>query len=205
MFIQMGRFSKPVFCKRIDGLEKDLKSLIGKGILALLGILFIILFLSHFLKEPIHQFSVLFIELFGVYGVGFGILLSDSLPAFMIPDAFLILAVAGELPDFPVILLASFGSITGGSISYFLGRFVFPKIKFIQSFLYSHEEKLMIHFEKYGVWAVVLAATTPLPYSWMAILSGTLKMPFWKFLLSSLARAPRFLVYYYAIKLGWMS
>jgi membrane protein YqaA with SNARE-associated domain len=186
-------------------LEKDLKNLLWKAIFALLGILLVIVLLSHFAKEPIHILSKLFIELFGVYGVGIGILLSDSLPAFMIPDAFLILAVAGELADLPVIFFASIGSISGGSISYFLGRYVFPKIAFIQSFLQAHEEKLLVHLEKYGVWAVVLAATTPLPYSWMAILAGTLKMQYWKFLVSSLSRAPRFFVYYYAIKLGWFS
>jgi len=186
-------------------LEKDLKNLLWKGLFALVGILVVIVFLSHFAKEPIQKLSNLFIDIFGVYGVGLGILLSDSLPAFMIPDAFLVLAVAGKLEDIPVVVFASIGSITGGSISYFLGRYVFPKIAFIQSFLQAHEEKLVVHLEKYGVWAVVLAATTPLPYSWMAILAGTLKMQYWKFLVSSLSRAPRFLVYYYAIKLGWLS
>lgn len=186
-------------------MEKDLKNLLWKGLFALLGILVVIVFLSHFAKEPIQKLSNLFIDIFGVYGVGLGILLSDSLPAFMIPDAFLVLAVAGKLEDIPVVVFASIGSITGGSISYFLGRYVFPKIAFIQSFLQAHEEKLVVHLEKYGVWAVVLAATTPLPYSWMAILAGTLKMEYWKFLVSSLSRAPRFFVYYYAIKLGWFS
>ena len=186
-------------------MDNELKALLLKAIYALLGIIVVIVALSHFLKEPIHNLSIQFINIFGVYGVGLGILLSDSLPAFMIPDAFLFLAVAGELPDIPVIVYASAGSITGGSISYFLGRYIFPKINKIQNFLKNHEEKLIVHLEKYGVWAVVLAATTPLPYSWMAILVGTLKMPYWKFLFSSFSRAPRFIIYYYAIKLGWFS
>ncbi|MCX7999216.1 MAG: VTT domain-containing protein, partial [Leptospiraceae bacterium] len=58
--------------------------------------------------------------------------------------------------------------------------------------------------EKYGSWGVVLAACTPLPYSWMAILVGSFKMPFYRFFVASLARIPRFLVYFYAIKLGWV-
>ena len=186
-------------------MDKDLQKILLKGLFGLLAIIPIILILSYFLKEPIHNFSTSFVEIFGVYGVGLGILISDSLPAFMIPDAFLVLAVAGELPDLPVLFNASIGSILGGSISYFLGRYVFPKIDKIQNFLKEHEEKLIVYLDKYGVWAVVLAATTPLPYSWMSILVGTLKMPYWKFLLSSLTRAPRFIVYYYAIKIGWMS
>lgn len=186
-------------------MNTDIKNLILKGILGLVGILGIIFLLSHFIKEPIHQFSSRFVEIFGVYGVGFGILISDSLPAFLIPDAFLVLAVAGELPDFPVLVGASIGSIIGGGISYNLGRFVFPKIPKIQKFLESHEEKLVGYLNRYGTWAVVLAATTPLPYSWMSYLVGSLKMPFWQFLLASLWRAPRFVVYYYAIKIGWLT
>jgi membrane protein YqaA with SNARE-associated domain len=186
-------------------LDKELKSLLFKAVYALLGVILVILVLSHFLKEPIHNFSTQFVGIFGVYGVGLGILLSDSLPAFMIPDAFLMLAVAGDLPDTPVLIYASLGSILGGSVSYFLGRYIFPKIQKIQNFVAKHEENLLVHLDKYGVWAVVLAATTPLPYSWMAILVGTLKMPYWKFLLSSFARIPRFIVYYFAIKMGWFS
>ncbi len=182
-----------------------MKALLLKAIYALFGIIVVIIGLSHFLKEPIHNLSIQFVEIFGVYGVGLGILICDSLPAFMIPDAFLFLAVAGDLPDIPVVVYASAGSITGGSISYFLGRYIFPRINKIQNFVKNHEEKLIVYLEKYGVWAVVLAATTPLPYSWMAILVGTLKMPYWKFLFSSLSRAPRFIIYYYAIKLGWFS
>ena len=186
-------------------MDKELKGLILKAIYALFGIIVVILGLSHFLKQPIHNLSIQFVDIFGVYGVGVGILVCDSLPIIMIPDAFLFLAVAGDLPDFSVIVNASVGSITGGSISYFLGRYIFPRINKIQDFMKKHEEKLIVHLEKYGVWAVVLAATTPLPYSWMAILVGTLKMPYWKFLFSSFFRAPRFIVYYYAIKLGWFS
>lgn len=187
----------------ITYMDSELKKLLGKGLLGLIAVVVIILTLSHFLKEPIHNLSTKFIEIFGVYGVGIGILVSDSLPAFLIPDAFLFLAVAGGLSDIPVLSNACIGSILGGSISYFLGRYIFPKISKIQNFLKIHEEKLIVYLEKYGTWAVVLAATTPLPYSWMSYLVGSLKMPFWKFLLASLWRIPRFIVYYYAIKLNW--
>ncbi len=185
-------------------MESDLKKLLWKTLLGIVILVVLIGILSHFLKGPITQFSGWFIEYLGVYGVGLGILISDALPAFMIPDAFLVFAVAGKLDDFPVIFYSCVGSMIGGSISYLLGMYVFPKMEFAKNFIDRHEENLKPYVEKYGVWAVVLAATTPLPYSWMAILVGTLKMPYREFIAASLARIPRFVFYYYAIKLGWV-
>ncbi|MDX1959842.1 MAG: VTT domain-containing protein [Leptospiraceae bacterium] len=186
-------------------MEKELKDLLLKTLYSTILIIIAVVILSFFLKQPITEFSKHFIDYFGVIGVGIGILICDSVPALMVPDAFLMFAVASELDDFQVISLASIGSIIGGSISYYLGRNIFPKFKFAKNLLEKHEEKLSPYVEKYGIWAVVLAATTPLPYSWMAIVVGSLKMPFRNFLLGSIARIPRFAVYFYAFKLGWLS
>lgn len=184
-------------------MDKDLKKLIYKSLLAILIIVLAVILLAHLVKEPISQFSKVFVDTLGVYGVGLGILVSDALPAFMVPDAFLVFAVAGNLPDFQVILYSSTGSILGGSISYFIGTQM-PKFEYTQKIIHKHEEKLLPYIEKYGMWAVVIAATTPLPYSWICILVGSFKMSYSKFVVSSLARFPRFIVYYYAIKFGWV-
>lgn len=184
-------------------MDKDLKKLIYKSLLAILIIVLAVILLAHLVKEPISQFSKVFVDTLGVYGVGLGILVSDALPAFMVPDAFLVFAVAGNLPDFQVILYSSTGSILGGSISYFIGTQM-PKFEYTKKIIHKHEEKLLPYIEKYGMWAVVIAATTPLPYSWICILVGSFKMSYSKFVVSSLARFPRFIVYYYAIKFGWV-
>jgi membrane protein YqaA with SNARE-associated domain len=185
-------------------MDKDLKKLLYQTLLGIIILIFLIVFLSHFIKEPISKVSKVFVDLFGITGVGLGIFVADSLPAFLIPDTFLIFAIAGELDDLPVLIVSGIGSVAGGSFSYWQGKMIYPKIKFIRKFIHSHDEKLKPYIKKYGSLAVVLAAITPLPYSWMAILSGTLRMPFQKFFLASLTRIPRFIVYYYAIKLGWL-
>ena len=136
--------------------------------------------------------------------VGLGILISDSLPAFMIPDAFLMFGVAGKLGDLEVIAFSSIGSIIGGSNSYAIGRYLIPKFRHGRHLIIKHEKQFIPYLEKYGNWAVVIAATTPLPYSWMCIVVGSFKMEFSKFILCSLTRIPRFAVYYYAIKFGWV-
>jgi uncharacterized membrane protein YdjX (TVP38/TMEM64 family) len=185
-------------------MDKDLKKLIIQSIIAVIVLVIIVILLGKIVKEPITAFSKLFIEYLGIWGVGLGILLSDTLPAFMIPDAFLVFAVAGNLPDIPVIFIAYIGSLLGGSNAYLIGRYIIPKLSFGKKFIARNEEKLIPYLNRYGMWAVVIAATTPLPYSWMSYIVGSFKMSYSKFLLASLTRLPRFAVYYYAIKLGWM-
>lgn len=185
-------------------MEKELKFLIYKSIFWILGIFVVVFGISFLAQEPIAAFSKKFIELFDVYGVGIGVALSDALPGLMIPDAFLVFGIAGQIPDLQVIFACSLGTLVGGSLSYLEGRYLVPKLNFAKDFIDKHEERLIPILEKYGAWGIVLAACTPLPYSWMAILVGSFKMPFYRFFVASLTRVPRFIVYFYAIKLGWV-
>ena len=185
-------------------MDKDLRKLILQSLLAIVVIIGLVILLAHLVKEPVTQFSKLFVDYLGVWGVGLGILVSDSLPAFMVPDAFLVFAVAGKLGDFEVILFSSVGSLIGGSNSYAIGRYLIPRFEYGKNLIKKHEARLLPYLEKYGMWAVVIAATTPLPYSWMSILVGSFKMSFSKFLFCSITRVPRFAIYYYAIKFGWV-
>ncbi|MBP9885301.1 MAG: VTT domain-containing protein [Leptospiraceae bacterium] len=185
-------------------MDKDLRKLILQSVVAVVIIIALVILLAHIVKEPITQFSKLFVDYLGVWGVGLGILISDSLPAFMIPDAFLMFGVAGKLGDLEVIAFSSIGSIIGGSNSYAIGRYIIPRFRHGRHLIIKHEKQLIPYLEKYGMWAVVIAATTPLPYSWMSIVVGSFKMEFSKFVLCSLTRIPRFAVYYYAIKFGWV-
>ncbi len=184
-------------------MEQEIKSLIYKSIYWIIGLLVVIFGISIFLREPISQISKTFVENFGILGVGLGIALSDALPGILLPDAFLVFGIAGNLPDIQIILASGIGSLIGGSLSYIQGGYIIPKVKIGKEFIDKHEEKLIPYVEKYGIWAVVLASITPLPYSWMAILVGSFKMPFYKFILASLFRVIRFVIYFYAIKLGW--
>ena len=57
-------------------------------------------------------------------------------------------------------------------------------------------------FERYGAWALALAAVSPLPYSLLAWASGGLGLPLRRFLLVSLLRIPRGAGYLWAIEWG---
>ncbi|XDD51343.1 YqaA family protein [Leptospira sp. WS92.C1] len=173
----------------------------------LVGIVILVLgvvFLARVFPEPVLAVSEKFIEVTGIFGVGIGIMFADSLHVFIPPDVFLMIAVAGKLNSILVIVSASIGSLIGGTVSYLTGRILLPKIAGIASFVKKHEQKLEHYLHRYGFWAVVLAALTPLPYSWVSLAAGTMKMRYLLFFQGCLFRIPRFIVFYYLIQFGWV-
>jgi membrane protein YqaA with SNARE-associated domain len=103
----------------------------------------------------------------------------------------------------PVSFLAvvSIASALGGLGGYWIGRLLghLPIIKTITSSFSQDGEQLI---EKYGVWAIVIAGITPIPFSTVCWISGMLHVKFSKVALASLSRIPRMIIYYYALKGG---
>jgi len=167
-------------------------------------LILIVVTLSLTIREELVFYSEKVINQIGYWGLGMGLLLSDSLPAFIPPDAFLVFSIAANLDPFWVIVSCSIGSIIGGSISYAIGRFIIPKFSLGRRLILKYEDKLIPYIRKYGFWAVVLSALTPIPYSWMAYTTGSFKMSYGQFFLGSQFRIARMLIYYYAMRLGWL-
>jgi membrane protein YqaA with SNARE-associated domain len=57
--------------------------------------------------------------------------------------------------------------------------------------------------ERYGVWAVAIAAFTPFPFAVVTWASGACGLPVKPVLLGSLFRAPKVLLYLTIIVYGW--
>lgn len=78
-------------------------------------------------------------------------------------------------------LICSMGSVIGGCIGYSVGRFggrplvdrIFPKSVFV--------DKAEDLFKKFGVWAIVIDAFTPIPYKALTLGSGLMKFNPWLF------------------------
>lgn len=155
-------------------------------------------------REELIFYSEKLVHKIGYWGLFFGMLLSDSLPAFVPPDAFLVFSIAANMETTWVIVACSIGSIIGGCISYAIGRYLIPRFSLGRQIILRYEDKLVPYIRKYGLWAVVLSALTPIPYSWMAYTTGSFKMSFRQFFFASQFRIARMLIYYYAMKLGWL-
>ncbi|EMM74156.1 YqaA family protein [Leptospira weilii] len=192
--------------KEVSGKEPDrvVRKLFRQTLVGIVVLVLGVVFLARVFPEPVLAVSGRFIDITGVFGVGIGILLADSLHVFIPPDVFLMIAVAGKLNSILVIVSASIGSLIGGTVSYLTGRILLPKIEGVASFVKRHEQKLEHYLHRYGFWAVVLAALTPLPYSWVSLAAGTMRMRYLLFFQGCLFRIPRFIVFYYLIQFGWV-
>lgn len=117
-------------------------------------------------------------EFFKQYG-SIGLFLNAFFDGFCLPlpPDFLLSTLAIQKVGNPTILalICSIGSVIGGCIGYCVGRFggrkivdkIFPNLIFI--------DKAEILFKKFGVWAIVIDAFTPIPYKALTLGSGLMR------------------------------
>ena len=117
-------------------------------------------------------------EFFKQYGTT-GLFFNAFFDGFILPlpPDFLLSTLAIQKIGNPTLLalLCSMGSVIGGCIGYCIGRFggrpivnkIFPNSKFIN--------KVEDLFRRFGVWAIVIDAFTPIPYKALTLGSGLMK------------------------------
>ena len=112
------------------------------------------------------------------------------------PEVFMIWALRnGSIAQYMIlILILALISYLAGLAGYFFGRYLHTTLvyRFIRmKFLTKMERKLNI----YGLYIIIVAALTPLPFSGVSMLVGSVKYPLRKYILYSLTRFVRFAVY----------
>ncbi|MDP6301843.1 MAG: YqaA family protein [SAR202 cluster bacterium] len=113
---------------------------------------------------------------------------------FPIPPDPLLMAIGIAKPDSAIWLagLVTVGSVAGAFVGHTLGRKLGRPVlnRFVSDRKLGQAESL---FDKFGVWAIIIAAFTPIPYKVFAILAGVMKLPVRPFLIASLiGRGARF-------------
>ena len=163
----------------------------------ILGIILLVLvlgLLSMFLEEPMKRFSEAFVQRTGYWGIALGFMIPDALTLPIPPDAFLVAGYLGGLDFWTIAIWASIGSISGGTLGYMVIRLVSNQPT-IRKWLDRKIVKGQRFMKQYGLWALGIAALTPLPYSvicWACAVSGVRLVPF---VLVSLLRFPRVIAY----------
>ncbi|HEY3423391.1 MAG TPA: VTT domain-containing protein [Negativicutes bacterium] len=128
---------------------------------------------------------------------------TESFCSPVLPDLVLIpLALAQPEHAIYYGVVATAASVIGGFIGYGIGyKIGLPAVRKIIPAKY--QEKILMAAEKNAKWAIFLAAISPIPYKFVSITAGALRIKFTVFVIvSSIGRAKRFLlegilIYYY--------
>ncbi len=121
--------------------------------------------------------------------------LSESFLGLIPPDLFIIWTKSLSEPWLAVGLLSVL-SYGGGQVSFQLGRWINHIPRFHQ-WIHKKYEGSILQFKKFGALVILLGALTPLPFSPISIISGSLEYPRQKYSLLALSRLLRFFLYAY--------
>jgi len=112
------------------------------------------------------------------------------------PDVMLApMVLANRRRAWSLALLTTLASVAGGVVGYLIGWFGFELIHpLIQRVGYMHQYQEAVEaFRDYGIWFVIVAGFTPIPFKIITIAGGALLMPLPGFILGSIiGRGARF-------------
>lgn len=177
----------------------DWRKILGKTVLLMAFFLVVYAIGLYFTRDVYQEIGAWVASVPGYPGVGLFVFIVDMLIVPMTVD----LLFPFVLDWNPVALILTFGfaSALGGYCGYWIGRLL-GKWKFLRQFTdaFSKDGERMINL--YGVWAVVIAGLTPIPYSTVCWLTGMLRVKHWEVALASLSRIPRMAIYFLIFKGG---
>lgn len=103
-------------------------------------------------------------------------------------------------------LIATLFSVLGGVLGYFLGKLLFTPLVLpvLEYFHYVEKyQQAVSQLQTYGFWAVLIAGFMPIPFKFIAISAGCLRIPLLPFLIGSLfGRGTKFFALALIIKFG---
>lgn len=113
------------------------------------------------------------------------------------PDVMLVpMALADRKRALLLAAWCTFASVLGGAFGYMIGAFLFESVGSWLIDLYGYQDKVgefRALYAEWGIWIVLIAAVTPIPYKLITIASGFALYNFPLFMLCSLiGRGARF-------------
>ena len=144
-------------------------------------------------QEEIKRLSSNFALLFTIFTI------SEIVFGIIPPEIFMLIwqsqgVMSAYIINLTILTVISYGA---GVLGYYIG-YTFSKSRlyrrFHVQFLYRYDKQL----KRYGGYLVIVGAVTPVPFSAMCMLAGSVKLNFKSFLLICISRVARFAAY------GWM-
>lgn len=154
------------------------------------------------LREPLTEMARWLVENLGYAGMFGGVFLADTFTFPIPPDVYIFIAVASGIDVAPALSTVAVASVVAGNIAYYIGPYV-SEIPLLRARIERFRPRGERLFQKYGVWAVAIAAMTPVPFSVVCWMAGTYRMKYKSFAVATLMRIPRVIGYYWLYKMGW--
>jgi len=130
------------------------------------------------------------------YGYG-GIFSLTAAEQFIFPvpvDAFIVIATSFELPLKKILIFVLAGALLGSFIGYFLGKYLGHPVA-VWLFGKKRLEQGEKFIKKWGIWGVIIAGLTPIPFKIITWTAGIFEMPLGRFTLGViLGRMPRYII-----------
>lgn len=139
-------------------------------------------------------------DLFGFLGLCALVFFGDSLITPLPPDLVLVvISKSGMRENWPFyVSMIALTSILAGQVAYGIGRLLI-QVEGLPKALRTWPQRHSEAVSKFGPLAVILGATTPLPFSFTCMSAGFLKMNYRRFFIASCFRIPRIFFYYFII------
>lgn len=141
--------------------------------------------------QPVYEKPLL---VYGIYTA------SEVLFGIIPPEIFMMWGLrSGSLSDYMItIAILSIISYIAGMIGFLIGRY-FERTRFFKIFKKRVFGKYEKYLRRFGAFIIIVASLTPLPFSGVSMLIGSVDFPFRKYLLFALFRFMRFGAYSYII------
>lgn len=178
-----------------------LKENLLKALAGILALVVAMALLGYWYEDEMSQATNWVVDRIGFGGLCLILFLTDTLVTPISPDALLIVIAHSDLAQhwLPYVLILGLVSVASGMVGWCMGRWL-RQFKVVQNLFGEFDENQRRFIQKYGFWAIVLGATTPLPYSVTCWTAGALQVKWTTVLAASmLFRIPRIVVYYLII------
>lgn len=123
-------------------------------------------------------------------------LISEIIIGIIPPEVFFIWALRFDVLSqyIFVISVLAITSYLAGIIGYFIGRYLTNTL-FYRYFRRRYLSRMEKRLQQFGLYLIIIASLTPVPFSGVAMMVGSVKYPFLKYILFSLFRFLRFGIY----------
>lgn len=184
--------------------QASLLRILLRTVISITTLLVLVYFSKQYLETELEMLGRLFFEKFELIGLFLGVYFVDTFIVPATPDLFLSLLIFDGRYQLIGLVLISVASVMGGLSGYTIAN-KSNDLRIVQKLVKNYQATGERLFQRFGVWAVVIAGLTPIPFSTVCWTAGIFRMNWNKFFLATLSRIPRMILWYFLIAKVWQN